>query len=66
MELKLFNWTCSSKLLFKLAGSFAIQCSLDNKIVYIACAGYMLIEENVGKECYKQALKGSLGGGARS
>jgi hypothetical protein len=41
-ELELIHWSRCSELLFKLADSLAVYCSLDNEVDNVACAAYVV------------------------
>ena len=48
-ELELIHWSRCSELLFKLADSFAVYCSFDEEVYYMACTAYAVarVEVNI-------------------
>jgi hypothetical protein len=59
-KLELIQWSCCSKLLFKLAHSLAVYCSFDNKVYYMAYAAYAVARIKVEVEVFVQGGNGLI------
>lgn len=59
-ELKLILWSRCSELLFKLANSLAVYCSLNDEVNNVACAAYVVARVEVKVRVFVQRVDGGF------